>query len=264
MEILGYVLASLIGISLGLIGSGGSILTVPLLVYVFNVTPVLATAYSLFIVGITSLLGSARNVVHKEIKLKNVIIFGLPSIIAVYITRTFIVPQLPETLFRLNGFLVQRDGFIMVLFALFMMLASAFMIRSRNRTSNEQKVMNVPYGLIFLEGALVGTLTGFVGAGGGFMIIPVLVIALRLPMKEAVATSLAIIAMKSMIGFLGDVQNFSQQINWTFLLTLTGISVVGIFVGIYLTRFLSSKFLKKSFGWFVFVMSIFVLLKEFL
>lgn len=265
MEILGYILASLIGISLGLIGSGGSILTVPLLVYVFNISPVLATAYSLFIVGAASLVGSAKKIVNKEIKLKTVLFFGLPSILAVYSTRKFIIPSLPKVFFEIGNFEVTKDLFIMLLFAVFMAIAAIVMIKDpkdgkEDNGNNTKKKVN--YGIIVLEGLLVGTLTGFVGAGGGFMIIPVLVLMVGMPMKEAIGTSLAIIAIKSMIGFVGDVQNFASEIDWSFLLIVTGISIAGIFVGIYLGRFIPAKSLKKGFGWFVLLMSIFILFKE--
>ncbi len=264
MEIIGYVLASLIGISLGLIGSGGSILTVPLLVYVFNVSPVLATAYSLFIVGASSLAGSARKIMNQEVKLKTVLFFGLPSIVAVYLTRKFIIQSLPEHFFDLGSFVVTKDLFIMMLFAVFMAIAAFFMIKGRNEKEEDEKVApkKVNYWIVILEGMFVGTLTGFVGAGGGFMIIPVLVLVMGMSMKEAIGTSLAIIAIKSMIGFIGDVQNFTNEIDWMFLLSITTISIVGIFIGMYLSKFISAKWLKKGFGWFVLLMSIFILYKE--
>ncbi len=265
MEIIGYVLACFIGISLGLIGGGGSILTVPLLVYVFNVSPVLATAYSLFVVGSSSLVGSLKKIFKKEIKLKTVLFFGLPSVLSVYITRKTIVPALPKNLFTVGELIITKDIFVMLLFAIFMAIAAVMMILGRKdleKTSGANQDKTVNYPIVAIEGLLLGLFTGMVGAGGGFMIIPVLVLAVGLPMKEAVGTSLAIIAINSLIGFTGDIQNYGNQIDWIFLLSITGIAVVGIFIGIYLAKFIPSKSLKKGFGWFVLIMSVFVIYKE--
>ena len=247
MEILGYVLAVIVGISLGLIGSGGSILTVPILVYVMAVNPVLATAYSLFIVGSTALVGGVQSAIQKKVDFKTVLIFGIPSIAAVYATRMWLVPVIPDELFTIGSLVITKSIALMLLFALVMILASVSMIRPgkhKETDENAPRVYNYP--MILLEGAVVGLLTGLVGAGGGFLIIPALVILLKLPMKMAVGTSLLIIAAKSLIGFLGDLSNI--HVDWNFLLPFTALSVVGIFLGTYLSKFISGEKLKKSFG----------------
>jgi uncharacterized protein len=261
MEILGYLASALIGISLGLIGGGGSILTVPVLVYLFGVEPVTATAYSLFIVGATSLVGAVPKYREGMVNLKTAIIFGIPSILAVYATRRYIVPLIPNPVFKSGDFVVSKAMLLMGLFALLMVFASYSMIRTRKCVDcpeGEPQVFNYP--AILLEGVIVGMLTGLVGAGGGFLIIPALVLFSKLPMKQAVGTSLLIIAAKSLFGFLGDLGH--QTIDWTLLLTVTALAIGGIFIGNVLSRKVDGDKLKKAFGWFVLVMGVYILVKE--
>lgn len=203
MAVLGYAASVLMGLSLGLIGGGGSILTVPILVYLFGVDPVLATAYSLFVVGLTSLVGSYSHFRAGNVQLRTAIVFGIPSIIAVYAVRKFIVPIIPDPVFHIRSMELSKGTLLMVLFALLMLMASISMIRPTKQKAGESKA-TPNYLIIFLEGLLVGGLTGLVGAGGGFLIIPALVLLAGLPMKQAVGTSLLIIALKSLIGFTGD------------------------------------------------------------
>ncbi|HMU08786.1 MAG TPA: sulfite exporter TauE/SafE family protein [Ferruginibacter sp.] len=262
MEILGYVLAIIVGISLGLIGSGGSILTVPILVYVMGVNPVLATAYSLFIVGSTALVGGVQSAMQKRVDFKTVLIFGIPSIAAVYATRMWLVPFIPKELFSIGSLVITKSIALMLLFAVVMILASVSMIRPgkhKDLDENAPRVYNYP--MILLEGTVVGLLTGLVGAGGGFLIIPALVLLARMPMKLAVGTSLFIIAAKSLIGFIGDLQG-SEIIDWKLLGIFTAFSITGIFIGILLSKKIPGQKLKKGFGWFVLVMGIYIIVKE--
>ena len=262
MEILGYSLAALVGISLGLIGSGGSILTVPILVYVMGVNPVLATAYSLFIVGSTALVGGIQNALQKKVDFKTVFIFGIPSIAAVYATRMWLVPHIPKELFSIGSLVITKAIALMLLFAVVMILASISMIRSGKKPQpDENAALHYNYPMILLEGTVVGILTGLVGAGGGFLIIPALVLLARMPMKLAVGTSLFIIAAKSLIGFIGDLQG-EEIIDWKLLGSFTAFAVAGIFIGIYLSKKIPGNKLKKGFGWFVLVMGIYIIVKE--
>ena len=258
--IVGYISAILIGISLGLIGGGGSILTVPVLVYLIGTDPVTATAYSLFVVGASSFIGSINYFKKGLVNLKTASIFGLPAILSVYTTRKFLVPKIPEKLFQIGDFVFTKDIGVMVLFAILMIAASISMIRGRKESNNEEGEQQFNYSLILIEGVLVGLLTGLVGAGGGFLIIPALVILSKLPMKQAIGTSLIIIAAKSLIGFLGDVSN--REIDWSFLLLFTSISIVGIFIGSALSNKISGAKLKPAFGWFVLIMGVFILGKS--
>ena len=263
LTIFGLLASSVIGISLGLIGGGGSILTVPVLVYLFNVDPVLATAYSLFIVGLSSLVGAFPKYKAGMIDLKTALVFGAPSIIAVFLTRKVLVPAIPATLFEVAGISVTKALAMMILFAVLMVAASVSMIRDKKKEevdSNEPRVFNYP--MILLEGAVVGVLTGLVGAGGGFLIIPALVMLSKLPMKQAVGTSLLIIAAKSLIGFTGDVIENADQMDWTLLSVVTALAIIGIFIGNQLSKKIDGAALKKGFGWFVLVMGIYIIIKE--
>lgn len=260
MEILGYIGALLIGLVLGLIGGGGSILTVPILVYALTLNPVIATGYSLFVVGTTSLVGAVKNMAKGMVDYRTAIIFSIPAFIAVYLTRAFLIPAIPEKLFQIGDFLMTKNLAIMLFFAIIMLLASISMIRNKREEVDSDAKITYNYPLIVIEGFAVGTITGLVGAGGGFLIIPALVLLAKLPMKKAVATSLFIIAIKSLIGFLGDVHNL--EIDWIFLLSFTALSVIGIFIGIWLNNFIDGRKLKKAFGWFVLAMGIYIIYKE--
>jgi len=260
-SIVGAIASLLIGLSLGLIGGGGSILTVPVLVYLFNVAPLQATAYSLFIVGATSAIGAFPKYKEGQVNLKTALIFGAPSIIAVYATRKWVVPAIPTQLGQWYEFVLTKNVLLMLLFALLMVAASFSMIRTQKSLGvAEKKSQFFNYPLLLIEGAVVGLLTGLVGAGGGFLIIPALVILTGLPMKQAVGTSLLIIAVKSLIGFTGDVTE--QVIDWVLLGFVTALAVVGIMVGNQLSKKIDGNKLKKGFGWFVLVMGIYILVKE--
>lgn len=260
MLIVGYLLSVLIGVSLGLIGGGGSILTVPVLVYVFGLDAVLATGYSLFIVGITSAVGSVQYFKRGLINFKTAIIFGIPSIVAVYLTRSLIVPLIPTSLINIGNFQVTKSIFLMILFAMLMIAASYSMIKKSKAEVKDQGIQVFNYPLIFVEGSIVGVLTGLVGAGGGFLIIPALVVLSKLPMKEAVGTSLLIIAAKSLFGFFGEIGH--AYLNWTLLLSVTCAAVIGIFLGSMFSKKMDGAKLKPAFGWFVLVIGIFIIIKE--
>ena len=262
MEITGYIASIFIGISLGLIGSGGSILTVPVLVYLFGIGVEMSTAYSLFIVGSTALVGGVRNAFLGNVNYKIAVVFTIPAFIAVYTTRAYLVPAIPSVIMTLGTYVLTKDIAIMVFFALVMLAASVSMIRNKRKKEEENAVPQLNLPVIIIEGAVVGVLTGIVGAGGGFLIIPALVLFAKLPMKKAVGTSLLIIAAKSLIGFIGDVQRYGDQLDWTRLLTVTAIAVFGIFIGIYLNTFIDGKKLKKGFGWFVLVMAVYIIGKQ--
>lgn len=262
MEVIGYFASLLIGISLGLIGGGGSILTVPVLVYLFKIEPVTATAYSLFIVGTTSLVGAFPKYNKGEINTKTAIVFGIPSILSVYSTRAFIVPAIPNEIFTIGPFIATKSFMTMLLFAVLMVFASVSMIRSKKEVVDEEVEQVFNYPMILLEGTIVGLITGLVGAGGGFLIIPALVLFSKLPMKQAIGTSLIIIAAKSLIGFTGDLGH--QTINWNLLLLVTSLAIAGIFIGNTIGSKIPADKLKKGFGWFVLVMGIYIIFKEFL
>ncbi len=260
LGVLGYICALFIGLILGLIGGGGSILTVPILVYLFSLNPVTATAYSLFVVGSTTFFGSIKNINKGMIDYKAGVIFAVPSFIAVYITRKYLVPKIPEKLFLINDFLLTKDVAIMMFFSFLMLVAAFYMIKDKELAVAKNTLIKYNYPSLITQGFTIGILTAIIGAGGGFLIVPALVIWTKLPMKKAVGTALFIIAIKSLIGFIGDVENL--KIDWVFLLSFTSISVIGIYLGIYISNFIEGKRLKRAFGWFVFIMSISILFLE--
>ncbi|WP_149277296.1 sulfite exporter TauE/SafE family protein [Pareuzebyella sediminis] len=260
IQILGYVGALAVGLILGLMGSGGSLMAVPIFTYLFHISPVTTTAYSLFVVGTSASISTLKNLKKGLINVRLALIFAIPAFIAVFCVRRFLIPVLPDELFRWGNLIVSRDTTIMVLFALLLLAASFAMIFKRMPKVGFEGRIKCNATFLFLEGALVGAITGIVGIGGGFLIIPALVFLLKLPMREAIATSLFIIALKSLIGFLGDVGNL--QINWLFLLSFTFLSIFGILLGSYFSVFVKAEKLKKSFGWFVLTIALFVLYKE--
>lgn len=259
MEIAGYLLAALVGVSLGLIGGGGSILTVPILVYVMGLNPVLATSYSLFIVGSTSMVGAVHNYKKGLVNLKTALLFGLFSISTVYITRKLLVPIIPHVLFSVGNFHVTQSMATMVLFAVLMLVASVAMINTKHQLPLAHTEKINFFKLVFYA-VIIGLVTGLLGAGGGFLLIPVLVLILRMPMKQAIGTSLLIIALNSLIGFTGDIGHF--VINWKFLISITAIAIAGIFIGTALAKKIEGNKLKTAFGWFILVMGVYIIIHE--
>ncbi|MCL6217223.1 sulfite exporter TauE/SafE family protein [Zunongwangia pacifica] len=261
-QVLGFVGALIIGLVLGLTGGGGSILTVPVFVYVLHINPVTATAYSLFVVGSSSAVGAIDNFNKGRIDFKSSMIFALPAVVAIFSTRKYLLPSIPHHIANFGSFELTKDLMIMSFFAILMLLASASMILKKKKENVD--IANGPTetknGLMIILGAVTGLVTGLVGAGGGFIIVPILVFLAGLKMKEAVGTSLFIIALNSIIGFLGDLGHL--QVDWVFLLIFTVISIIGIFFGIYFSRFINSQKLKKAFGWMVLVMGIYILYME--
>ncbi len=258
MEIAGYIASICIGLVLGILGGGGSILSIPILVYLFHIDAVLASAYSLFIVGLTSLVGIVPKYKEHLVNIKTGILFGIPSILTIFITRKWIVPLIPDILWHSDSFIFTKRFLILGLFAVLMILASVSMLRGRKEIQNDNHRFRTV--LILLEGILIGLLTGIVGAGGGFLIIPALVLLTGLPFKTAVGTSLFIIAINSLSGFLGDVFNYS--IDWIFLLTITALAIAGILIGNAFSKKIKPDNLRIIFGWFILVMGVWILSKE--
>lgn len=260
LPFLGYLAAIGIGVVLGLIGGGGSIITVPIMVYLLGINPVTATAYSLFLVGVASTVGAARNAQLGHIDYRTGIVFSIPAFMAVYVTRAFIIPKIPENILTIQQFVLTKNTAVMLFFAFLMVLAAVSMIRSKEQQSMRSNTIRIQLPLILLEGTVVGIVTGLVGAGGGFLIIPALVLVAGLEIKAAIGTSLLIIAIKSLIGFIGDVQN--SPIDWKFLLLFTTLAVAGIFIGLAYNQVMKGERLKKLFGWFILVMGLGIVIKE--
>jgi uncharacterized membrane protein YfcA len=262
MEVAGYIAALLIGLSLGMIGGGGSILTVPVLVYLFNVDAVIATTYSLFIVGITSLTGGVRAYAKKLVDFESVSEFGIPSIFSVFVTRYFILPAIPGRLFSIGNIEITKSIFLMVIFALLMLCVSFFMIKNNRDENDIGTVNNSNNKILFLAvlGLLTGLITGLLGAGGGFLIVPTLIFFIKLPMKTAIGTSLVIISINSLFGFLFTLKLF--EYDWRLIILFTLIAMLGVLIGNKLSEKISGISLRKIFGWLVFVMAIYILIRE--
>jgi uncharacterized membrane protein YfcA len=258
MEIFGYLASIGIGIILGMLGGGGSILSIPILVYLFQVDAVVASAYSLFIVGFTSLVGAIPKYKDHLVNIRTGIMFGIPSILSIFVTRKWIVPAIPDVIFQMEGFTFSKRLLVLGLFAFLMIVSSWSMIKGRREISGSD--LDKRMGLLVFEGLLIGFLTGLVGAGGGFLIIPALVWLTGLPFKTAVGTSLFIIATNSLLGFLGDLLNHPME--WDLLITITALAVLGIFIGNKLQRSVSAHRLKVSFGWFILAMGLWILVRE--
>ena len=257
MEIAGYAAAILIGLSLGLIGGGGSILTVPILVYFFSIDPVIATTYSLFVVGLTSAAGAISHYRKGNVNFQIAFMFGIPSLIAVFIMRKWVMPAMPHHLLNMGSFELTKSVLLMLVFAVLMLVASISMIRKKKEVLvSELPLSNTK---LVIQSIVVGIITGFVGVGGGFLIIPSLVLFAGLPIKKAVGTSLMIMTVSSLLGVLGDVSR-NAPINYSFLILFSAFAIAGIIAGSYLTKYITDTKLKPAFGWFVLLMGIFVLI----
>jgi len=259
-EWVGYGAAIAVGLVIGLAGGGGSILTVPIFVYLFGIPPVLATTYSLFVVGTTSLVGSLNHLWKRQVDLRVTATFALPSFVSVYFTRRLLVPLLPDPLIRYGEWVLAKDRAILYFFAIVMLLAARAMIWSQSPEQGEAADGRPRYGNLALDGLAVGLLTGTIGAGGGFLIVPMLVLLAGTPIRRAVASSVLIIAVNSFVGLLGDLAH--TRLDWAFLLPFTGLSVLGIFLGLGLTHRIPPAKLKKGFGWFVGVVAVYMLGRE--
>jgi uncharacterized membrane protein YfcA len=258
MILFALLLALVIGIVLAMIGSGGSILTVPVLVYLLKIEPVTATAYSLFIVGMTALAGAIPYWKRGELDRNALIWFSFPSIAAVWLTRAILLPALPDVWLTLGAVSIGKGQALMILFAGLMLVSAILMLRDAPplaQTSTPRRA------LLVLEGAVVGVLTGLVGAGGGFLIIPALVLLAGLPMKTAVGTSLALIALKSIIGFSGDLTSGLAP-DWLLLLSFTSVAILGILLGARFVPNIDARNLKRGFGVFLILVAAAMLVTE--
>ena len=257
MEILGYFFALIIGLIMGIIGGGGSILGVPIFVYLFDMNALTATTLSLFVVGVASAVGTTGNAKQGNVDFKTALLFGIPSVLSVIFVRKIILPHLPDPLFSIGTFPIEKNLFILVLFAALMLISSIKMIvgNPKIETTNQSP----QYPMLVTQGIAVGMITGMIGAGGGFLIVPALVMLLNLEMKKAIGTSMMIISMNSLLGFLSSQKT---EINWQFLSIFTSIAVIGMLIGILLAKKIDGKKLKPIFGWFVLIMGIYIIIKE--
>ncbi len=297
-QIIGFIAAFLIGITLGIFGGGGSILTLPVLVYLLQIDSIIGIAYSMLIVGITTLVGAVNSYYKKTLNLKAAYSFGVPSIIAVFLTRKFITPLIENNSWLVFGYSLAGKHLLMILFALLMIIVSLFMIFKKNKEAellgdNKKRF----YVGIVLKATLVGFISGLIGAGGGFVIVPAMIAFYKLDTKRAIGTSMIIISGNSLVGFCGIFINYVlnytaksaihvtpflgnylkfnnalslegtlqyyRQMDWHFLSIFTLICTIGVIFGAQIAQNINSQNLKKAFGYFVLAMGIFVFVYEF-
>lgn len=259
MQVIGWASMWLVGVTLGLIGGGGSILTVPILVYLFHLDPAQATGYSLFIVGATSLAGAIAHATEGNVAARAATAFALPSLVAVYLMRRFVVPALPAVFVVSPGLVVSRNTVLMLGFTVVMAFAAVVMIR--RRTGAETPASTARWPVLSVLGVVVGAVAGFFGAGGGFLIVPALALIAGLPMQLAIGTSLAIISVQSLAGFIGVVQT-APQVEWPLVFSLSSVALTGMALGFALCRRAYGAQLRVVFGWFVLAMSVLIALRE--
>lgn len=261
MLIFGLVLALFIGITLGLVGSGGSILTVPVFVYALGVDPNIATTYSLLAIAVSSSIGSIRNFALKRVKMNELVLFGVPSVITVYLTRQFLLPLVPDE-FNIGNWVIHQNTVLMLIFAVLMFISGYRMIKAAQLLEFDA-TRKYPRYVMILQGAMLGFITGGVGAGGGFLIIPALVNFYGMPIMYAVATSLAIISFNSFFGLAGDLEKL-HLFDWSILVPYTLILIVGMFTGFYVNKYFRGEQLKKGLGYLILAIGCFILVQEFI
>jgi uncharacterized membrane protein YfcA len=263
MEMIGFLASFVMGVVLGVMGGGGSILTVPIMVYLFGLAPSVATGASLFIVGTTALIGGLMFIRKGEVDFRIGLWFAVPSLVGVNISRGFVIPHLPAVIANISGFVLTKDILVMATFSVLMIGASFSMLKSRK---NQKRTMSASASwkemlAIALQGLGVGAIAGFVGAGGGFLIIPALVLLAGLSMRVAVGTSLMIIAFQSLLGFAGDVWR-GATVDWRLLTSVAVAAAAGILIGTTVADRIEEKKLKIGFGWFVLVMGTAILIEQ--
>lgn len=261
-ELIIYAASLFVGLLLGMIGAGGSILTVPVFVFVLKIDPLVSSIYSMFIVGISSLAGGIKAIFKKLVDVKTTILFGLPSVTGVLIARKFIYPAIPDQISSIGDYVVSKKILFMICISSLMFTAAVRMLKAPSlNTATVHGDTNVKTEFLVVQGFVVGIITGLFGIGGGFLIVPALYFWSRLPMKAAVGTALLIIAMNSLFSFSTSYSETS--INWILLLRFSLGAVIGILIGSRISEKIPGKYLKIIFGWFVMAVSFYILFKQF-
>jgi len=259
LHLIGYALAVVIGFALGMVGGGGSILVIPVLVFFFKIDPTLATTYSLFIVGLSALCGSSTQWKEGNISFRAVAQFGIPSVMVLFIVRRWLLPAVPAVVFNGGGMVISKSLLVMVLFTTLMLAVGYTMVRQKKYTPGE----SVQRPRLILQGALTGAVTGFIGIGGGFIIVPSLVLFAGLPMRKAIGTSLVIISINCAVGILSNLTT-TGSLNYPFLLRFAFLAAIGILLGTWFIGLIPDRNLKPVFGWIILGMSFFMIARLFL
>jgi uncharacterized membrane protein YfcA len=263
MKELETFIASLgIGLSLGFMGAGGSILTIPVFVYVLKKDPLSSGVYSMFVVGMSSMAGTVQSIFNKLVDFKVAITFGLPSVAGVLVARKLIFPLIPEQLFSIGTFCVSKSMLFMLCLSFMMCFSALRMLKPGVSNDDKREVLEMPAtALLLLRGFIVGNITGLLGIGGGFLIVPALYFLAKLPVKTAIGTALVIITINSLFGFLTSYG--SMDLDWFLLVKFSLGAIIGIVIGTRLSQKIPGAYLKKIFGWFVLSISFYIAYKEF-
>lgn len=262
MEIVGYICAMLVGVSLGMLGAGGSILTIPILIYFFHIDPLHATTYSFFIVGFTAFFGAAKNVRNGTVQLMPAVYFAVTGGIVIFLVRNYLLDAIPEILFSFQDVSITKDLFILLFFSVIMIVSGISMIMQASKNiASENSLHDVSILKLILLGFLVGFVIAFAGVGGGFLITPALIVFAGLNVKKAIGTSLCIISLNSFTGFFSSL-HLHEDMNWNLLFLFVLLAAVGVFIGMYLSKGIENRKMKKIFGGFILAVGIFILLKE--
>ena len=261
-ELITYAASLFVGLSLGLVGAGGSILTIPVFIFILKMDPLTSSVYSMFIVGISSLAGGIKYIIKKLVDIKTIFVFGIPSVTGVLVARKFIFPSIPDLIFSVGGFVVSKKILFMFCISTLMFTAAVKMLKAASqKTETLSAEKNIKSGFLMTQGFIVGIITGLFGIGGGFLIVPALYFWTRLPMKKAVGTTLLIIAMNSLFSF--STSYSSSPINWSLLLRFSLGAIIGILIGSRIAEKISGNYLRKIFGWFVMAISFYIVIKQF-
>jgi uncharacterized membrane protein YfcA len=259
LQLAGYCLSVLIGFSLGLIGGGGAILAIPVLVFFFDIDPEAATTYSLFIVGITAVSGSINHYRIRNIDYITVFLFGIPSVIMLFVMRRYLLKQIPPIIFQQGSLVISKSLFIMIVFSIVMLIAGLLMVKKKGYTPSVER-LNLSR--LVTVGCITGAITGFIGVGGGFIIVPSLVLFAGLPMKKAIGTSLTIITVNCIIGVLSNL-DATASLDYFFLVSFSAFAIAGILLGTWMIKFIPDKKLKPILGWIILAMSVVVFIRIF-
>lgn len=256
----GLILTVFSGLTLGLVGGGGTILMLPILHYVMGFSISASTRLSMAIVGVTAFVGSLEYFRRGDVAIRAGFIFAIPSLLSVTMVRAFILPKIPTSIATVGHVEITKDKAILLLFSCVMILVAMAMLRP---VENPSRAIKNSVLSMSLSSAIVGLLTGFVGAGGGFLIVPALHLILNLPLRMAIGTSLFVIFINSVVGFAADLIKGSP-LPWSSLAIVIVASVLGMFFGLTVSKKVRQHQLKKAFAFFILIIASLIFLKEFL